>query len=76
MGHSKISSKSEVYCNTILPQETRKISNNLVLSNATRERRMTKNPKLVERKKDLAEINGTDMEKTEKINEAGSLKRS
>ena len=30
MGHSKSSSKREVYSNTILPQETRKISiNNL-----------------------------------------------
>ena len=39
MGHRKISSQCEVYCNTILPQETRKISNNLFASNATRQRR-------------------------------------
>ena len=31
MGHSKSSSKREVYSNTSLPQETRKISNNLTL---------------------------------------------
>ena len=29
MGYSKSSSKREVYSNTILPQETRKTSNNL-----------------------------------------------
>ena len=40
MGHSKSSSKREVYTNTILSQETRKISNkqpNLTIQ-ATRER--------------------------------------
>ena len=31
VGHSKSSSKREVYSNTILPHETRKISNNLTL---------------------------------------------
>ena len=31
MGYSKSSSKKEVYSNTSLPQETRKISNNLTL---------------------------------------------
>ena len=31
MGRSKSSSKREVYSNTSLPQETRKISNNLTL---------------------------------------------
>ena len=44
MGCSKSSSKREVYSNTSLPQETRKISNKQpnVTSKATRERR-TKN---------------------------------
>ena len=31
MGHSKSSSKREVYSSTIILQETRKISNNLIL---------------------------------------------
>ena len=44
MGCSKRSSKSEVYSNTILPQETRKISNKQsnLTSKATRERRTSK----------------------------------
>ena len=44
MGYSKSSSKREVYSNTILPQETRKISNkksNLTPKGA-RERRTNK----------------------------------
>ena len=52
-GYSKSSYKREVYSNTTLPQETRKISNkqpNLTLK-ATRERTTTKNSKLVEGKK-------------------------
>ena len=59
MGGSKSSSKKEVCSNTILPQETRKISNKQpnLTPKATRERRRrtattTKNsPKLVEGKK-------------------------
>ena len=40
MGHSKSSSKREVYRDTGLPQETRKISNNLnLMPKATKERR-------------------------------------
>ena len=31
MGHSKSSSKGEIYSNTSLPQEIRKISNNLTV---------------------------------------------
>ena len=53
MGCSKNDSKREVYSNTILPQETRKISNknpNLI-PKAIRERRTKKNPKLAEGKK-------------------------
>ena len=44
MGHSKSSSKKEVYSNSISQQETRKISNkqsNVILK-ATRERRANK----------------------------------
>ena len=41
MGHSKRSSKSKVYSNTILPQEIRKITNKQpnLAPKATRERR-------------------------------------
>ena len=44
MGHSKSSSKREVYHNTILPQEARKISNKQpnVTPKATRERKTNK----------------------------------
>ena len=51
IGHSKTSSNREVYSNTILPQETRKISNKQpnLTPKATRETR-TKTPKLVEGK--------------------------
>ena len=55
MGFSKSSSKREIYSNTILPQETRKISNkqpNLKLK-AIRER-TKKPPKLAEGKKSLS----------------------
>ena len=49
MGCSKISSKREVYSNTILPQETRKISNKQpnLTPKAIRERR-TKKSRLAE----------------------------
>ena len=53
MGCSKSSSKREVYSNTILPQETRNISNKQpnLTPKAIREKR-TKNPqKLAEAKK-------------------------
>ena len=44
MGHSKSSSKREVYSNKILPQEKRKISNKQLnfTPKATRERRTNK----------------------------------
>ena len=53
MGCHKSSSKREVYSNTILPQETRKISNKQsnLTPKGTRERRTNKTPKLVEGKK-------------------------
>ena len=44
MGHSKSSSKKEVYSNIILPQETRKIPNKQpnLTTKATRETRTNK----------------------------------
>ena len=53
MGCSKSSSKRDVYCNTILPQETRKTLNRQpnFTPEATEERGRKKHPKLVEGKK-------------------------
>ena len=53
MGCSKSSSKSEVYSNTILPQETRKTSNRQpkFTPKTTGKSRIEKNTKLVEGKK-------------------------
>ena len=53
MGCNKSSSKREVYSNTILPQETRKISNKQpnFTPKATGKRRTKKSSKLVEGKK-------------------------
>ena len=53
MGWSKSSSKREVDCNTILPQETRKTSNRQpnFIPKTTGKRRTKKHPKLVEGKK-------------------------
>ena len=50
MGCSKSSSKREVYSNTILPQETRNISNKQpnITPKGTRERRTNKTPKLAD----------------------------
>ena len=47
MGCNKSSSKREVYCSTILPQETRKISNKQlnITPKATRERRTKEKPR-------------------------------
>ena len=76
MGCSKSSSKREAYSNTILPQETRKISNKqpILTPKATRER-ITK-PKISRRKEIIkirAEINEVEMKKiTAKINETQS----
>ena len=70
----KSSSKREVYGNTILPQETRKIPNKQpnLIPKATRERKQTK-PKISRRKEIIrfrAAINEIEIKKTiEKINE-------
>ena len=63
MGCSKSSSKSEVYSNTILPQETRNISNKKpkLTPKAIRERR-TKNSKL-SRGKEIIKIRSEIIEK-------------
>ena len=52
-GISKSTSKREIYSNTILPQETRKISNNQpnLTPKAIREKRTKNPPKLAEKKK-------------------------
>ena len=76
MGCSKNSSKREVYSNTSLPQETRKISNKQsnLTPRGTRERR-TK-PKVSRRKEIIkirAEINEIETKKTKaKINKTKS----
>ena len=51
MGCSKSSSKREVYSNTILLHETRKISNNLTSHLKELKKEEQTNPKLVEGKK-------------------------
>ena len=77
MGCSKSSSKREVYSNTILPQETRNISNKQpnLIPKAIRERR-TKKPKVSRRKEIIkirAEINEKEMkEAIAKINKIKS----
>ena len=76
MGHSKSSSKREIYSNTNLPQETRKISNNLTLHLKQLEKEEQTKPKVSRRKEIIrirAEINEIESKKTiEKINETKS----
>ena len=68
MGHSKSSSKREVYSNSISPQETRKISNkqsNLHLKQLDKEEQ--RKPKVSRRKEIIkirAEINEIEIKKT------------
>ena len=78
MGCSKSSSKREVYSNTSLPQETRKISNkeHNLTPKAIRERRTKTNPKVSRRKEIInirSEINKKEMKKPiAKINKTKS----
>ena len=67
MGCSKSSSKSEVYSNTILPQETRNISNKQLnlTPKAIRERRTKKTLK-VSRRKEIIKIRSEINEKERK----------
>ena len=77
MGCSKSTSKREVYSNTVLPQETRNISNKQpnLTTKAIRERRR-KNPKVSRRKEIIkirSEINEKEMKETiAKINKTKS----
>ena len=77
MGCSKSSSKREICSNTILPQETRKISNNLTLhlKQVEKEERK-KNPKVSRRKEIIkirSEIKDKEMKETvAKINKTKS----
>ena len=77
MGCSKSNSRREVYSNTILPQETRKISNKQpnLTPKEIRERR-TKNPQVSRRKRIInisTEINKKEMKETiAKINQTKS----
>ena len=67
MGHSKSSSKREVYSYTSLPQETRKISNNLTLHLKELEKEEQRKPKVSRRKEIIkirAEINEIETKKT------------
>ena len=76
MGCSKSSSKREVYSNTILPQERRKISNNLTLHLKPLEKEEQQNPKVRRRKEIIkirSEINEKEMKETRaKINKTKS----
>ena len=69
---NKSSSKGEICSNTSLPQETRKISNNLTLNLRQLEKEQQTKPKVSKRKEIIkirAEINEVEMKKTiEKIN--------
>ena len=77
MGCSKSSSKREVYSNTSLPQETRKISNNLTLHVKELEKEQQTKPQVHRRKeivKIRAEINEIEIfQKSVKLR-ASSLK--
>ena len=75
MGCSKSSSKREVYSYTSLPQETRKISNNLTLHLKELEKEEQTKP-IVSRRKEIikirAEINEIETRKIAQINKTKS----
>ena len=79
MGWSKSNSKKKVYSNTILPQETRKISkNNLNLHLQPLEKEEQTKPKVsINRRKEIikirAEINKIETKKIAKINKTKNL---
>ena len=67
MGCSKSSCKREVYRNTVLPQDTRKISNNLTLHLKQLEKERQTKPKVSRRKERVkirAEINELEIKNT------------
>ena len=77
MGHSKSSSKREVYSDTSLPQETRKFPNKILILHLKQlEKEEHTKPKVSRRKEIIkirAEINEIEKNKTtEKINETKS----
>ena len=76
IGCSKSSSKREVYSNSISPQETRKVSNNVTLHLKKVEKEEQRKPKVSRRKEIIsirAEINEIGMKKTiAKINKTKS----
>ena len=76
MGHSKRSSKREVYSNKILPQETRNISNKQLTLHLKQLEKEKKNPKVSRRKEIIkirSEINEKEMKETiAKINKTKS----
>ena len=67
MGCSKSSSNTEVYSNTILPQETRKISNNLCLYLKQLEKEEQTKPRETQNSQSNLE------KKTVELEESGSL---
>ena len=77
MGSNKSSSKRKVYSNTIIPQETRKISNKqpYLIPKTTRGIRTNKTQSQQKEKnhKRRAEINGIEKKTIEKFNENKSL---
>ena len=82
MGISKSSSKREAYIDTGLPQETRRVSNNLTLHLKQLEKEEQKHPKASRRKEIIkirSEINEKEMRKQQQKSmklKAGSLRRS
>ena len=76
MGHCKSSAKGKVHTNIGIPQETRKMSNNLTLHLKQLEKEEMKNPRVSRRKEILkigAEINAKETKETiAKINKAKS----
>ena len=76
MGYSKSSSKRDFYSNTILTQETRKISSKLSLHLTQLDKKEQTKPKVSRRKEIIkirAEINEIETKKTKaKINETKS----
>ena len=72
MGHSKSSSKREVYSDTSSPLEIRKFSNNLTLHLTELEKEEQTKPKVSRRKEIMkirAEINEIESKKTNRIDQ-------
>ena len=77
MGHSKSSSKSKAYHNTIAIQKTRKISNNLTLHLKQLEKEEQTKVKVTREQSINIRAETTEIQRKQKINETegGSLKR-